>query len=346
MKNYYYILGINYDATEIDIKKAYRKLSLKFHPDKNDGDKFFEERFKEINEAYENLIDTNKRKLHDSILHGSNFKSSQKVTSNQPKKEEHQHKQEKQDEEKKRPTKRQWPSKQFFKKLSYITFILIIILKIFIINRYILQSNSQSVSSITEVSSADVKNSSCVDYDGNVYNTIKFGELTWTKTNFDVTHFRNGDIIMQAKNKDEWDAARQSKTPAWRYLNYNPKNDTIGKIYNGYAIIDYRGLAPDGYRVPTSADWGNLIGYMSGSFRESIKKKPTYEWKDFSALFAGFPTCISNCAIFWSSTKSNFQECLISITMYSSDNSHPFHVDKYMVTPIEEGLSVRCVKDD
>ena len=65
MKDYYYILGIDKNATSDEIKKAYRKLGVKFHPDKNDGDNFFEERFKEINEAYETLIDFNKRKVYD-----------------------------------------------------------------------------------------------------------------------------------------------------------------------------------------------------------------------------------------------------------------------------------------
>lgn len=64
-KNYYYILGINSNASSEEIKKAFRKLSHKFHPDKNDGDKFFEERFKEIQEAYETLIDDEKRRLYD-----------------------------------------------------------------------------------------------------------------------------------------------------------------------------------------------------------------------------------------------------------------------------------------
>lgn len=63
--NYYYILGINSNASSDEIKKAYRKLSHKFHPDKNDGDKFFEERFKEIQEAYETLIDEKKRRFYD-----------------------------------------------------------------------------------------------------------------------------------------------------------------------------------------------------------------------------------------------------------------------------------------
>ena len=128
MKDYYYILGINNDATEADIKKAYRKLSLKFHPDKNDGDKFFEERFKDINEAYENLIDTNRRRLHDSILHGSNFKSSQKVTSNQPKKEEHQQKQESKQPKKKQFSKNKWTDDQveLFYFVIIITFVILL----------------------------------------------------------------------------------------------------------------------------------------------------------------------------------------------------------------------------
>jgi curved DNA-binding protein CbpA len=66
MKDYYYILGLKQTATPEEIKKAYRKLSIKFHPDKNDGDEFFTERFKEIQEAYETLIDTTKRQKYDS----------------------------------------------------------------------------------------------------------------------------------------------------------------------------------------------------------------------------------------------------------------------------------------
>jgi curved DNA-binding protein CbpA len=65
-KDYYYILGVARNASQDEIKKAYRKLSTKFHPDKNDGDKFFEERFKDINEAYETLVDDGKRKIYDA----------------------------------------------------------------------------------------------------------------------------------------------------------------------------------------------------------------------------------------------------------------------------------------
>ena len=71
MKDYYYILGLKNSSSAEEVKKAYRKLSLKFHPDKNDGDEFFTERFKEIQEAYEVLSNESKRKSYDALKHKS-----------------------------------------------------------------------------------------------------------------------------------------------------------------------------------------------------------------------------------------------------------------------------------
>ncbi len=74
MRDYYYILGIKEDSSLQEIKTAYRKLSLKFHPDKNEGEKYFEEMFKAILEGYEILSDTEKRKSYEIRL--NEFKSS------------------------------------------------------------------------------------------------------------------------------------------------------------------------------------------------------------------------------------------------------------------------------
>jgi molecular chaperone DnaJ len=68
-RDYYEVLGIGRDATEQQIKSAYRKLALKFHPDRNPGDKKAEEAFKEAAEAYSVLADTQKRTLYDRFGH-------------------------------------------------------------------------------------------------------------------------------------------------------------------------------------------------------------------------------------------------------------------------------------
>lgn len=65
-KDYYKILGVNKNATEDEIKKAYRKLAIKYHPDRNPGDKKAEEKFKEIAEAYDVLHDPDKRANYDN----------------------------------------------------------------------------------------------------------------------------------------------------------------------------------------------------------------------------------------------------------------------------------------
>lgn len=65
-KDYYEVLGVKKDASADDIKKAYRKLAMKYHPDKNPEDKNAEEKFKEISEAYAVLSDAEKRKEYDA----------------------------------------------------------------------------------------------------------------------------------------------------------------------------------------------------------------------------------------------------------------------------------------
>ncbi len=66
-KDYYQTLGVGKTADEKEIKQAYRKLALKYHPDRNPGDKQAEEKFKEINEAYQVLSDAEKRQRYDQL---------------------------------------------------------------------------------------------------------------------------------------------------------------------------------------------------------------------------------------------------------------------------------------
>jgi molecular chaperone DnaJ len=73
-KNYYNILGVNKDSDKETIRKAYKKLALKFHPDKHNQDKHFEDKFKEINEAYQTIGDDKKREEYDiRSPHGNSY---------------------------------------------------------------------------------------------------------------------------------------------------------------------------------------------------------------------------------------------------------------------------------
>ncbi len=69
-RDYYEVLGVKRTATPDELKKAFRKLAVQFHPDKNQGDKKSEERFKEASEAYEILSDVQKRQQYDQFGHG------------------------------------------------------------------------------------------------------------------------------------------------------------------------------------------------------------------------------------------------------------------------------------
>ena len=66
-KDYYNTLGVEKSASKDEIKKAYRKLAMEYHPDQNAGDAQAEEKFKEINEAYQVLSDDDKRSHYDRL---------------------------------------------------------------------------------------------------------------------------------------------------------------------------------------------------------------------------------------------------------------------------------------
>lgn len=76
-KDYYSILGVPKDADDKTIKKAYQKLAKKYHPDVNPGNKEAEEKFKEVTEAYQAIVDPEKRRKYEDVR--QNYESWQKM---------------------------------------------------------------------------------------------------------------------------------------------------------------------------------------------------------------------------------------------------------------------------
>lgn len=118
------------------------------------------------------------------------------------------------------------------------------------------------------------------DVNGQTYKTIVIGTQTWMAENLNVDRFKNGDQIPEAKTNDEWKKASENKQPAWCYLFNDPSNgQKFGKLYNWYAVNDPRGLAPEGYYIPTSHDWFLFEEYLGEDVSEIIKSK--YGWNSY-----------------------------------------------------------------
>jgi uncharacterized protein (TIGR02145 family) len=81
--------------------------------------------------------------------------------------------------------------------------------------------------------------------------------------NLDVEKFRNGDKILEVKSEIEWNNAFENNIPAFCYYNFdNINGNKYGKLYNWFAIIDSRGLAPMGWRLPLASDFENLVNFL------------------------------------------------------------------------------------
>ena len=113
-----------------------------------------------------------------------------------------------------------------------------------------------------------------------IYKSVVIGVQEWMLENLNVEHFRNGDLIPEAKTNDEWIKAGDEQSPAWCYYNNDPKNgEKYGRLYNWYAVNDFRGLAPNGWHIPSYKDWRILFSYLGGYKNANIKMKTTSGWQ-------------------------------------------------------------------
>lgn len=208
----------------------------------------------------------------------------------------------------------------------------------------------------------------CIDYDGNVYQTVQIGDQLWMAENLKVTHYRNGDAIPNITNNNEWGSL---STGAYGVYNNIPANAyTYGNLYNWYAVDDSRNIAPEGWHVPTDEEIKELemaLG-MTQSEADDINWRGTNEgsklagradlWSNsyleinaefgssgFSFLPSGFRNFddgvfnyLSSSGYFWSSTESGssvwYRRLHCSFTGVRRNTSSK-----------RCGFSVRCLRD-
>lgn len=108
---------------------------------------------------------------------------------------------------------------------------------------------------------------------------VKIGNQLWSNKNLNVITFRNGNAIFYASNENEWEKASREKIPAFCYLNFDNKNEKkFGKLYNYYAVVDSRGLAPEGWHVPTKREFEQMIIALGGEKVAGVKMRSTTGW--------------------------------------------------------------------
>ena len=108
-----------------------------------------------------------------------------------------------------------------------------------------------------------IYNGTVTDIEGNVYSTIVIGNQEWMSENLRVTHYANGDEIPTGYSNSEW---MNLQIGAFAEYDNNPDHaDTYGKLYNWYVVNDSRGIAPEGWRVPTDEEFMELEMYLGMS---------------------------------------------------------------------------------
>jgi antitoxin component YwqK of YwqJK toxin-antitoxin module len=155
------------------------------------------------------------------------------------------------------------------------------------------------------------------------------GEI-WADKNLDVSRYRNGDLIPEVKDPQEW---KNLTTGAWCYYNNDPKYGAIyGKLYNWYAVNDPRGLAPNGYHIPSYTEMtiGKFLKSSDG-FKGLLGGARYF----FGAEFLD----IGIQGSWWSSSEVN------NLALYCNYYYRTGKVDYDWLTTKKKGYSVRCLRD-
>lgn len=170
---------------------------------------------------------------------------------------------------------------------------------------------------------------------------IAIGDQTWSSANLDVAAFQNGDVIPQMKTDMEWLMADAQKKPAWCYFEFNDKNAAAGKLYNGHAMTDSRGLAPKGWKIPTDEDWKVLeefIGKNANQITAGLSNETGFSAKLAGTVNASGLSMESSYA-YWTSTSVTKISSFARI-VYEGSN-----VINRKVRRMGDGAYIRLIKD-
>lgn len=116
------------------------------------------------------------------------------------------------------------------------------------------------------------------------YKTVEIGSQTWMAENLDVINYQNRDTIWNARTHEDWIYASKNGIGAWCYYENSEINgEKYGILYNWYAVNDSRGLAPEGWEIPSKNNWKVLIDEIGGTtFGNRLKCKG--EWGGYMEL--------------------------------------------------------------
>ena len=186
------------------------------------------------------------------------------------------------------------------------------------------------------------------------YTYVEIGNQAWMSQNLDNNYFQNGDLIPEAKTNEEWIQAGENKQPAWCYYNNDSSNRKYGKLYNWYAVNDPRGLAPDGWHIPSDSEWKTLTTYLGGEKVAGPKIKSNYGWVEsgysnntsgFTALPGGFRLFLNGLFFDLGSHGNWWCSSEIDNNIARSRELYIGYIDRDYDGNKGNGYSVRCVKN-
>ena len=184
---------------------------------------------------------------------------------------------------------------------------------------------------------------------------VRINGQVWMQENLNVDKFRNGDPIKEAKTQEEWVLAAESEQPAWCYFKNDPNNEEkYGKLYNWHAISDPRGLAPEGWRLPTLEEFEVLISRLGGKKEADKSLRSLHGWVDgnngsnssgFNGKPGGFRSSdgyfysLNSIATWWTATQNDTYNAYHLKITSSIFNANLTSENK------AAGSSVRCIKN-